>query len=97
VGAAGGFSATTAAAGRRVEPVPVGAGQAERLGEPPHRRRPRVADPPGFDLADAADADAGTLGEFLLRQAQLPSSPANQLTEHQSASLRHSKVPTKYR
>jgi hypothetical protein len=58
--------------GGLAEPVPVGAGQPERVGQQPHRERSRGGRLSAFDLPDGPDAQPDAGGQVVLRQAQPP-------------------------
>jgi hypothetical protein len=67
--------------GERDELPPLGAADAQRLGQRTDRRQPRGPHPTALDVADGPDAHPGQLGQPLLRQRCRLSSGAQHVSE----------------
>jgi hypothetical protein len=64
------------------EALPIHAGETEGVRQQTHRRGPRRVDPAGLDLAEAAHAQTGRLGEVLLGHPLLAPVRPHDFPEH---------------
>jgi hypothetical protein len=67
--------------GGLTEPVPIGRGQAERVGQQPDRERAGCGRLSAFDLPEGPDAHPDAGGQLFLRQSQPPPVRADDLAE----------------